>query len=24
MHQQTVVMMGLCGAAGQQWNMPAA
>jgi len=24
MHQQTVVLMGLCGAAGQQWNMPAA
>lgn len=23
-HQQTVVLMELCGAAGQQWNMPAA
>jgi hypothetical protein len=23
-HQQAVVLMELCGAAGQQWNMPAA
>jgi len=23
-HQQTVALMELCGAAGQQWNVPAA